>query len=128
MGQVQPYLVESGKRQRGQRQFLDLGIGFKAGMTIDLGADLQWLAGGMQPGRARMKYAAGIAQAGDGPAVEQVGVDPRDLGVSDAEAKFQPVMSGDFLLGRFKATRKLWGAEDKVVVSNDDKLIERPVE
>ena len=39
-----------------------------------------------------------------------------------------PVMSGDFLLGRFKATRKLWGAEDKAVVSNDDKLIEKPVE
>jgi len=55
-------------------------------------------------------------------------VDPRDLGVSDAEAKYPPVMSGDFLLGRFKATRKLWGAEDKAVVSNDDKLIERPVE
>jgi isopenicillin N synthase-like dioxygenase len=55
-------------------------------------------------------------------------VDPRDLGISDAEAKYPPVMSGDFLLGRFKATRKLWGAEDKAVVSNDDKLIERPVE
>ena len=26
-------------------------------------------------------------------------------------------MSGDFLLGRFKATRKLWGAEDKAVVA-----------
>jgi hypothetical protein len=37
-------------------------------------------------------------------------------------------MSGDFLLSRFKATRKLWGAQDKPVVSNDDKLIERPVE
>jgi isopenicillin N synthase-like dioxygenase len=55
-------------------------------------------------------------------------VDPRDLGISDAEAKYEPVMSGDFLLGRFKATRKLWGAEDKPVISNDDKLIERPVE
>ena len=34
-------------------------------------------------------------------------VDPRDLGVSDADARFEPVMSGDFLMGRFKATRKL---------------------
>ena len=55
-------------------------------------------------------------------------VDPRDLGVSEADAKYEPVMSGDFLLGRFKATRKLWGAEDKAVVSNDDKLIERAAE
>jgi hypothetical protein len=37
-------------------------------------------------------------------------------------------MSGDFLMSRFKATRKLWGAESKGVVSNDDKLVERPVE
>jgi Isopenicillin N synthase and related dioxygenases len=30
-------------------------------------------------------------------------VDPRDLGVSDADAQYPPVMSGDFLLSRFKA-------------------------
>jgi isopenicillin N synthase-like dioxygenase len=53
-------------------------------------------------------------------------VDPRDLGISDAEAKYPPVMSGDFLLGRFKATRKLWGAENAATVSDDDKLVERP--
>lgn len=52
-------------------------------------------------------------------------VDPRDLGVSDADARFEPVMSGDFLMGRFKATRKLWGAEEKGVVSQDDKLVEQ---
>lgn len=55
-------------------------------------------------------------------------VDPRDLGISDADAKYEPVLSGDFLLGRFKATRKLWGAENKAAVSNDDKLIERAAE
>jgi isopenicillin N synthase-like dioxygenase len=53
-------------------------------------------------------------------------VDPRDLGITDSEAKYPPVMSGDFLLGRFKATRKLWGAETAATVSNDDKLVERP--
>lgn len=52
-------------------------------------------------------------------------VDPRDLGISDADAKYEPVMSGDFLLGRFKATRKLWGAEDKDKIVNDDKLVEQ---
>ena len=29
-------------------------------------------------------------------------------------------------MSRFKATRKLWGAEDKATVSNDDKLVEAP--
>lgn len=52
-------------------------------------------------------------------------VDPRDLGVSDADARFEPVTSGDFLMGRFKATRKLWGAKDKGVISQDEKLVEQ---
>jgi isopenicillin N synthase-like dioxygenase len=38
-------------------------------------------------------------------------VDPRDLGIADAEALYPPIQSGEFLLQRFKATRKLWGAE-----------------
>ncbi len=29
----------------------------------------------------------------------------------DAAAKYPPVLSGGFLISRFKATRKLWGAE-----------------
>ena len=55
-------------------------------------------------------------------------VDPRDLGVSDAEAQYPPIQSGEFLLSRFKATRKLWGAEDKAAVSNDSNLIEAAAE
>ena len=55
-------------------------------------------------------------------------VDPRDLGVSDADAKYAPVVSGDFLLSRFKATRKLWGAEDKAKVSDDANLVEAAAE
>jgi isopenicillin N synthase-like dioxygenase len=55
-------------------------------------------------------------------------VDPRDLGISDAEAKYAPVMSGEFLLSRFKATRKLWGAENKDTVTEDDKLVEQPAQ
>jgi isopenicillin N synthase-like dioxygenase len=44
-------------------------------------------------------------------------VDPRDLGVADDDALYPPIQSGEFLLQRFKATRKLWGAErSKVVV------------
>jgi len=55
-------------------------------------------------------------------------VDPRDLGVSDADAQYPPVMSGDFLLSRFKATRKLWGAENQEHGSADDKLVEQAAE
>jgi isopenicillin N synthase-like dioxygenase len=55
-------------------------------------------------------------------------VDPRDLGVSDAEAQYPPVMSGDFLLSRFKATRKLWGAENKENATAHDKLVEQAAE
>jgi hypothetical protein len=44
--------------------------------------------------------------------------------VPDAEVQYPPIQSGEFLLSRFKATRKLWGAEKNGTVSNDDKLIE----
>jgi isopenicillin N synthase-like dioxygenase len=46
-------------------------------------------------------------------------VDPRDLGVSDAEALYPPIQSGEFLLQRFKATRKLWGAERSATAKDD---------
>lgn len=52
-------------------------------------------------------------------------VDPRALGVSDEEAKYEPVLSGDFLVSRFKTTRKLWGAENK---PGDAKAIEMAAE
>lgn len=40
-------------------------------------------------------------------------VDPRQLGISEEEAKYTPVTSGEFLISRFQKTRKLWGAADK---------------
>jgi isopenicillin N synthase-like dioxygenase len=55
-------------------------------------------------------------------------VDPRDLGISDADAQYSPVMSGDFLLSRFKATRKLWGAENKENTSADSNTVEQAAE
>jgi isopenicillin N synthase-like dioxygenase len=51
-------------------------------------------------------------------------VDPRDLGLSEADAKYEPVTSGEFLISRFQATRKLWGAEKKATVSSDPDLVE----
>ena len=55
-------------------------------------------------------------------------VDPRDLGVSDAEAKYEPVLSGEFLMSRFKSTRKLWGADTNRPVVEDAKLVDRAAE
>ncbi len=40
-------------------------------------------------------------------------VDPRQLGIAEEEARYAPVRSGDFLVSRFQATRKLWGAAPK---------------
>jgi isopenicillin N synthase-like dioxygenase len=40
-------------------------------------------------------------------------VDPRQLGVADGDAAYDPVLSGEFLISRFQSTRKLWGAEKK---------------
>ena len=77
---------------------------------------------------AATRMIGAVARAGALAAITAVVQGVCTLGVSDADAKYPPVMSGDFLLGRFKATRKLWGAEDKPVISNDDKLIERPME
>ena len=53
-------------------------------------------------------------------------VDPRDLGVSDAEAQYPPVMSGDFLLSRFKATRTSHGADLKKITTGE--VIEQAAE
>ena len=40
-------------------------------------------------------------------------------GVADADALYPPIQSGEFLLQRFKATRKLWGAERNKIVTDD---------
>ena len=53
-------------------------------------------------------------------------VDPRDLGVSDAEAQYPPVMSGDFLLSRFKATRTSHGADLNAITTGE--VIEQAAE
>lgn len=44
-------------------------------------------------------------------------VDPRDLGVADKDRPYPPIQSSEFLLLRFKSTRKLWGAERKSIVN-----------
>ncbi len=53
-------------------------------------------------------------------------VDPRQLGIDGDEARYAPVRSGDFLVSRFQATRKLWGAAP--TRDADLSEIERPEE
>ena len=79
MRQVQADRVEPGQCQRGERQFLDLGVRFQAGMAIDFGAQLQWLAGGVGRLRAGVQHRAAVAKTGNAPAVEQMGIDARNL-------------------------------------------------
>jgi hypothetical protein len=65
--------------QRAQQQLDHLEVGLGAGVTVELGAHLQRLAGGQRAGRSGMQHAAGVAQPHDARAVEQVRVDARDL-------------------------------------------------
>jgi isopenicillin N synthase-like dioxygenase len=51
-------------------------------------------------------------------------VDPRELGIADEAAKYPPVLSGEFLIARFKATRRLWGAESKAPTAEHAGLVE----
>ena len=49
-------------------------------------------------------------------------VDPRQLGVSEDEANYAPVLSGDYLVSRFQATRKLWGAAQQETAALADSI------
>ena len=48
--------------------------------------------------------------------------DDETFGPSSGQERYRATSQG------FKATRKLWGAQDKDKISNDDKLIERAAE
>jgi hypothetical protein len=79
MGQVQAHVAEASQGQGTKRQFLDFGVRFQPGVAVNLGADLERFARRMQAGWAGMQHGAGVAQAGHGSAVQQVGVDARHL-------------------------------------------------
>ncbi len=55
-------------------------------------------------------------------------VDPRQLGIPDAEARFSAVGSGAFLTSRFQATRKSWGAERREPAEPADAEIDMAAE
>jgi isopenicillin N synthase-like dioxygenase len=53
-------------------------------------------------------------------------VDPRDLGISDADALYPPIQSGEFLMSRFAATRTSHGADLKNITTGQ--VIEQAAE
>ncbi|MCY1536780.1 hypothetical protein D9M68_722500 [compost metagenome] len=79
MAKIQPRIAHAGDGHRFQHELDDFQVGLRAGMAVDLGADLQQLAAGQQIRRTGMQHVAAIAQAGDARAVQQVRVDARDL-------------------------------------------------
>ncbi|MOA14248.1 hypothetical protein D3C78_1343380 [compost metagenome] len=79
MAQVQTGVTNTSNRHRFQHELDDFQIGFKTGMTVDLGADLQQLAAGQQVRRTGVQHVAAIAQAGHAGAVQQVRINARDL-------------------------------------------------
>jgi hypothetical protein len=79
IAQVEKQPFDTGGTQAVERQILDLEIGFEAGMAVELGAELQRLAGRLQARRARVDHGAAIAKPSHAGAVQQVGVNARDL-------------------------------------------------
>ncbi len=80
MAQVQTHIADICQRQTTQHKLLNFGICLKAGVTVNLGTDLQGLTGGMQTGRSGLQDTAGIAQSCDGTAIQQMGINAGDLG------------------------------------------------
>src|SRR2546428_512831 len=59
---------------------LNFSICFKTRMSVNLGADLEWLACRVQTGWTRTKHATGITKPRKRWAIQQVSIDPRNLG------------------------------------------------
>ena len=71
--------LEMGGTQAIERQQQHLGVGFEPGVAVDLGAELQRLAGGMRAVGPDVDDRAAIAQPRDTLPVQQVCIDARDL-------------------------------------------------
>ena len=77
--EIQAGFTDPARGERRCSRLLDLQVAFDAGVAVDLGADLQRLARGIQAARAGVQHAAAIAQARDALAVQQMRVDARHL-------------------------------------------------
>ncbi len=79
MAEIEMHIADPKQSQRLQHQLLDFQIAFQTAMPIQLGADLQQLAGARQPDRLGVQHAAGIAQPRHALTVEQMRIDARHL-------------------------------------------------
>ena len=77
--QVHGLLLEPGGGQTGLRQLDHFQVGFQPGVAVDLGAELQRLAGAEGPVDAGVQDWSAIAEPGQALAVQQMRVDARDL-------------------------------------------------
>ncbi len=79
VAQVETHFGQTRETQRIEHQRLDFEIGFEAGVAVDLGADLDLLAGRVQSARTRVQHVARVTQARHALPVQQMRVDARDL-------------------------------------------------
>jgi len=68
-----------GPAQAVERQLLHFEVGLEAAVPVDLGAELQRLAGGVRRARPCVQHRAAITQARNADTIEQVSVDARHL-------------------------------------------------
>ena len=79
IAEIERHLGETGAPQAVERQVLDLEVGLQPGVAVDLGAELQRLARGVDAGRPGVQHRPAVAQPRDAGAIQQVRVDARDL-------------------------------------------------
>jgi len=80
VGQVHAVCLDPGRPQAIQGQQENLEISLQPGMAVDLGTELQRLAGGMGLVGPCVQHGAAVTQPGHAGAVEQVRVDACHLG------------------------------------------------
>ena len=79
IGEIDDDVLDAGDVQAFERQIEDLEVGLQAFMAVDLGAELERLAGRTAAGRPGVQHRSAIAQARDVLAIQHVGIDARDL-------------------------------------------------
>ena len=79
MAEIEMHVLDTQQSQRLQHQLLHFQIALHAAVAIQLGTDLQRLAGAHQSARLGMQHAAGITQARHALAIEQMRIDTRHL-------------------------------------------------
>jgi hypothetical protein len=79
MAEVHVHIRHIGQLQHGQHQADDFDVAARAGIAVQLGAQLDRAARGRQRTRLGMQHAAGVAQAARAFATQGVRIDARHL-------------------------------------------------